>query len=304
MEKLTLLIFILAFALISCVGEKSVAITYELPVPVSAEVLSESLYYTVDNRNVEQLGTRTHTRFLNEYSQDGDMLYLERTFIADASEGYLKKSHPAELALRAPKLKLSAKGIRVENIEGYENFDSSVVAKVSIPDRWKKQISRMTRQIDLDRIERRRWELTHLLLGNIPLNSNITELLISQNRIPNIPNAQIDSVTTKSVKRIANIKCLEYTVYLHEKEPFPYFIWEQHTSSVKSGEPFKSYDPKEAVYENRYEIAINIENGIPCLERELKLGVHGMKNPETGDSVVFKSQVSHERLYYPINTAD
>jgi len=295
------LLFIFAFVLASCVSEKSVAISYDLPEPVVVEVLSESLYYTVDDRNVEHLGTRTHTRFSNEYSQDGDMLYLDRTFLVDASEGYLKKSYPAELALRTPKLKLSAKGFRVENIEGHENFDSTVLAKISIPDRWKRQISRMTRQIDLDRIERRRWELTHLLSGNIPLNSNVTGLLFSQGRIPNMPNAQIDSVITKGIKKIAKIKCLEYTVYLHEKEPFPYFIWEQHTSTVKSGELFKSYDPTEALYENRYEIAINLENGIPCVERELKLGLHGMKNPETGDSVVFKSQVSHERLYYYSN---
>jgi len=289
------LVGIIGTFIISC-GESSVFVSYNLPVPIKAEVFSQSNYATMDGE-YEQVGTLTSTRFTNEYSQSEDMLYLERTFISDASRGYLKKSYPSELALRIPKMTLTAKGLKVLNIEGYENFDSVVVAKISIPDRWRKQISRMTRQIDLDRIEKRRWEVTHLLSGEVPLKSNITNLLASQGRLPSIPNAQIDSVVTKSIKKIYERKCLEYIVYLQEKEPFPYFIWEQHVSSVKSGMPFKSYHPKEAVYQNRYEVALDIENGTPCLEREFKFGTHGMQNPETGDSVTFKSQISHERLY-------
>jgi len=289
------LVGIIGTLIISC-GESTVSVSYNLPVPIKAEVFSQSTYATMDGE-YEQVGTLTSTRFTNEYSQSEDMLYLERTFISDASKGYLKKSYPSELALRVPKMKLSAKGLKVVDIEGYENFDSAVVAKTSIPDRWRKQISRMTRQIDLDRIERKRWEVTHLLLGEVPLKSNITDLLASQGRLPSIPNAKIDSVITKSVKKIYERKCLEYTVYLQEKEPFPYFIWEQHVSSVKSGMPFKNYHPTDAAYQNRYEVALDIENGTPCLEREFKFGSHGMKNPETGDSVMFKSQISHERLY-------
>jgi hypothetical protein len=290
-----LLSFIFAFFLISC-GEKTVFISYDIAVPVKAEVFSQSHYGTMDN-DVEELGTITSTHFVNEYSQDGDMFYLERTFLADASQGYLKKSYPAELALRMPNLKLTAQNFKVVDIEGYENFDSSVVAKVSIPDRWKKQISKMTRQIDLDRIERRRFDITHLLQGEVPLHSNVTRLLISQGRIPNLPNAQIDSVFTKGISKIDGKRCLEYIVYLQEKEPFPYFIWEQHIATVKSGKPFKSYHPKEAVYKNIYTVFLNLENGIPCREREYKFGTHGMQNPESGDSVTFKSQVSHERFY-------
>jgi len=289
------LIGIIGILAISC-GESTISISYNLPASVKTEVFSQSNYGTMDGE-YEQVGTVTSIRFVNEYSQNGDMLYLDREFISDASKGYLKKSYPGELAFRIPKMKLSAKGLQVVDIEGYENFDSLVVAKISIPDRWKKQISQMTRQIDLDRIEKRRWEITHLLLGEIPLNSNITKLLASQGRLPNMPNAQIDSVITKSVKKIYEQKCLEYTVYLQEKEPFPYFIWEQHIATVKSGMPFKSYHPKEAVYQNRYEVAISLDNGIPCLEREFKFGIHGMQNSETGDSVMFKSQISHERLY-------
>ncbi len=287
--------FFFAFFLISCVGEKSVNIVYTLDAPVKIDVFAQSYYATMDG-DIEQIGTVTKVYFINEYSSNGDTLYLSRTFASDASEGYLKKSYPGELAYRTP-IKLIAKGQRVMDIIGYENFDSAVVAKISIPDRWKKQISRMTRQIDLDRIERRRWEITHLLLGEIPLNSNITAMLASQGRLPEMPNAKIDSVLTKGVKEINGKRCLEYTVYLQEKELFPYFIWEQHTASVKSGKPFKSYDHKDAVYQNRYDIALNLKNGIPCREYELKFGIHGMQNPETGDSVTFKSQISHERFY-------
>jgi hypothetical protein len=290
-----LLLVVFAFVIISC-GEKSANISYDLHSPVKIEVFSQSHYGTMDG-DVEQLGTITSTYFVNEYSQDGDMHYLERAFVADASQGYLKKSYPAELALRVPSLRLTAQNLRVVNIEGYEDFDSSVVAKVSIPDKWKRQISRMTRQIDLDRIERRRFDITHLLRGEVPLHSNVTELLASQRRIPNLPNAQIDSVLTKGISRIDGKRCLEYIVYLQEKEPFPYFIWEQHIATVKSGMPFKSYHPKEAVYKNNYTVFINLEDGIPCREREYKFGVHGMQNPESGDSVTFKSQVSHERFY-------
>jgi hypothetical protein len=289
-------LFIFVFFLISCVGKKSVTITYDLNDAVKTDIFAQSYYATMDGE-YEQVGTITKIYFTNEYSQNGDTLFLNRTFISDASEGYLKKSYPGELAYRTPNLKLIAKNLKLVDIIGYENFDSAVVAKISIPDRWRRQISRMTRQIDLDRIERRRWDITHLLLGEVPLHKNITEMLASQNRLPVMPNAQIDSVLTKGIREIEGKKCLEYTVYLQEKEPFPYFIWEQHIASVKSGKPFKSYNPQEAVYQNSYNVALNLENGIPCREYELKFGIHGMKNLETGDSVTFKSQISHERFY-------
>jgi len=288
--------FIFAFLLISCTGEKFSTITYNLAAPVKAEIFSQSNYATMDGK-YEQVGTVTAIRFINEYSQNGDTMYLSRTFISDASKGYLKKSHPSELALRTPNLKLSARGLEIIDIKGYENFDSAVVAKITIPDRWKKQISQMTRQTDLNDIESQRWKITHLLYGNIPLNSNVTGLLTSQGRLPLLPLAKIDSVLTKDIREINGKKCLEYAVYLQEEEPFPYFIWEQHISSVKSGMPFKNYRPKEAVYQNRYEVALDLENGIPCHEREIKLGIHGMQEPETGDSVTFKSQISYERFY-------
>jgi len=288
-------LFIFAFILISCKAERSVTINYDLDEPVKVEVTAISYYTTLEGEH-EKVGTVARLYFTNEYSQKAETFYLNRTFIADRSEGYLKKSYPGELAYRTPKLEIIAQGQKVTDIIGYEDFDSAVVAKITIPDRWKKQISQMTRQIDLDRIERRRWEITRLLSGEVPLNTNVTNML----KLPMIPNAQIDSVLTKGIRGIDGKKCIEYIVYLQEKEPFPYFIWEQHISTVNSGKPFKSYHPKEAVYENRYEVALNLANGIPCREYEYKYGTHGMQNPETGDSVTFKSQISHERFYKPV----
>lgn len=289
-------LLILALVLASC-GEKGVDISYNLSKPVKAEFFSQSFYSTMDGE-YEQVGTATAINSINEYSQDSEMLLLNRTFVADASKGYLKKSYPPELALRIPKMELSAKGLEIVSIRGYEGFDSAVVAKIQIPDRWRRQISEMTSPIDLERLETRRWKITHLLLGNIPLKTNITELLASQGRLPEIPFViKIDSVLTKDIKEINGKKCLEYEVHLKEEEPFPYFIWEQHISSVKSGMPFRSYRPKNAQYENRYEVALDLENGIPCHEREIKFGTHGMQNPETGDSVTFNSRISHERFY-------
>jgi hypothetical protein len=290
------LLLIIVLFLASC-EEKNVEVSYNLSAPIQIEIFSQSFYSTMDGE-IEQTGTATAITFINEYSQDGDMLHLSRTFVSDASKGYLKKSYPTELALRTPKLELSAKGLEIANIKGYENFDSAVVAKIHIPDRWKKQINEMTSQTDLEHLETRRWKITHLLFGNVPLKSNITELLASQGRLPEMHFVdKIDSVITKDIRKINGKKCLEYTVYLQEEEPFPYFIWEQHVSSVKSGMPFKSYRPKNANYENRYEIALNLENGTPCHEREIKSGIHGMQNPETGDSVTFISRISHERFY-------
>jgi len=286
----------LVFFLASC-GEKGVEVNYSPSAPVKAEVFSQGFYSTMDGE-YEQVGTVTAITFVNEYSQDSGQLRLNRTFVSDASKGYLKKSYPPELALRTPKLELSAKDLEIISIKGYKDFDSAVVAKIQIPDRWKKQITEMTSPADLERIEARRWKITHLLLGNIPQKSNITELLTSQGRLSEIPFVvKIDSVVTKGFKEINGRKCFEYTVYMIEEEPFPYFIWEQHVSSVRSGMAFRSYKPKNAEYENRYEVALNLENGVPCHEREMKFGVHGMQNPETGDSVIFKSQISHERFY-------
>jgi len=286
----------LVFLLASC-GQKNVEVSYNATKPTKAEVFSQSYYGTMDGE-YEQVGTATAITTVSEYSQESDLLRLNRTFVSDASKGYLKKSYPPELALRTREFELLAKDLEILSIKGYENFDSAVVAKIQIPDRWKRQINQMTNQTDLENLETRRWKITHLLLGNIPQKSNITELLASQGRLSEIPYViKVDSVITKSLKEINGIKCFEYTVYLREEEPYPYFIWEQHVSSVKSGAAFKNYKPKNAEYENRYEIALNLQNGVPCHEREMKFGTHGMQNPETGDSVTFKSQISHERFY-------
>ena len=42
---------------------------------------------------------------------------------------------------------------------------------------------------------------------------------------------------------------------------------------------------------------IDPTTGIPCQEREVKVGSHTMVNPDTKDTATFKSQITLERLY-------
>ena len=39
------------------------------------------------------------------------------------------------------------------------------------------------------------------------------------------------------------------------------------------------------------------ETGIPCQEREVKVGKHTMVHPITKDTVVFESHITNERLF-------
>ncbi|GHV12383.1 hypothetical protein AGMMS49938_04820 [Fibrobacterales bacterium] len=282
------------FAILTACDPSSATINYSLPAPVTVEVFSQNHYSTMDG-GYEQIGTVTETRYSQNYAESNDTITLTRKFLYDASKGYLKKSHPAELALRLPELKLTAANLKILNIEGNENF-SEVVSKVSIPDRWKKQITNFTRQVDLDRADKLRWEITHLLTGEIPLKSDITLLLTERGQLP-LANVQVDSVRTQGLHKINGRECLEYAVFLREKEPFPYFIWEQHISITTGGKQFKEYAPQNANYQNRWEVAIDTQNGVPCLEREYKNGINEMKNLSTGDSITFESLISKTRLY-------
>jgi hypothetical protein len=91
---------------------------------------------------------------------------------------------------------------------------------------------------------------------------------------------------------------LGYTVHLHERESFPYFIWEQHVNSKIGTEKYQTYHTGlEATYYTQYWVAIDPSNGIPCQEREFKQGLHTMINPNTLDTATFKSNISLERLY-------
>ena len=52
-----------------------------------------------------------------------------------------------------------------------------------------------------------------------------------------------------------------------------------------------------AEYQTQFEVMIDPTTGVPCQEREVKVGVHTMVNPDTKDTATFKSQITLERLY-------
>ena len=63
-------------------------------------------------------------------------------------------------------------------------------------------------------------------------------------------------------------------------------------------EKFKAYNAGlKAEYATEFEIMIDPETGIPCQEREVKVGTHTMVNPVTNDTATFKSNITHERLF-------
>ncbi len=139
--------------------------------------------------------------------------------------------------------------------------------------------------------------MDHLLVGKVPEKGNITQLLKDRGRLQ-FALIQVDSVVTEGFRNLDRRKCLAYTVYLKEKESFPYYIWEQHVNSKIGTEKFQAYRTGlKAEYETAYWVTLDPETGIPCQEREVKVGTHTMVNPKTGDTATFKSNTTLERLY-------
>jgi hypothetical protein len=61
---------------------------------------------------------------------------------------------------------------------------------------------------------------------------------------------------------------------------------------------FKAYTSGlKGEYRTEFEVMIEPETGLPCQEREVKVGTHTMIHPETKDTVTFTSHISYERLY-------
>jgi len=291
---LTASVLLASSLFVSCGGE-DVEIHYDQASPVAVDVFSQSHYSTYDGKD-EKVGTIAKVYYTVTYSTENGTQILERQFLSDASQGYLKNSHPAELLWRVPYMKLEAADIRVQKVHGYQNFDSTVVSKLNIPESWKRQLSNPSYIKDLDRNEKHRWEMGHLLTGPVPSNENITELLRSRGRLE-FALIQIDSVVTDGFRNLDKRRCLVYSVFLREREAFPYFIWEQHVASVPAAAKYKTYPPGPATYQTEYWMAIDPTTGIPCQEREVKHGIHTMKHPESGDSLTFESQTSMERLF-------
>jgi hypothetical protein len=77
-------------------------------------------------------------------------------------------------------------------------------------------------------------------------------------------------------------------------------MWEQYVNTnpeAKADSLWRYNEVGEALYQTRYTVALDTAGGIPCQEQELKIGLHKMKHPESGEELEFKSMVTYVRLY-------
>lgn len=285
-----------AFLLLGC-GESEVTLNYKLSAPVTMELYAESYFATIDLNGEEQMGTITAAYADLEYSSAGDTSKVRRTYTIDKSRGYLKNYMPSELAWRIKEVDIAAVDRDVVSLTGLEDGYDSLLAKIPMPERWRKQLLNPDYKPHLKRLEKHRWEMDHLLTGTVPVKANITQMLKDQGRL-NFALIAIDSVVTKGFENRDHRKCLDYIVYLHETESFPYYIWEQHVNSNIIPEKYKAYTAgHKAEYDTQFEVMLDPTTGVPCQEREVKVGTHTMVHPVTKDTVKFTSHITNERLY-------
>ncbi|MCQ2060769.1 MAG: hypothetical protein MJY47_04185 [Fibrobacter sp.] len=285
-----------SFLLAGC-GESEVTLNYKLSAPVTMELYAESYFATIDLNGEEQMGTITAAYADLEYSSAGDTTKVRRTYTIDKSRGYLKNYMPSELAWRIKEVDIAAVDRDVVSLTGLEDGYDSLLSKIPMPERWRKQLLNPDYKPHLKRLEKHRWEMDHLLTGTVPVKANITQMLKDQGRL-NFALIAIDSVVTKGFENRDHRKCLDYIVYLHETESFPYYIWEQHVNSNIIPEKYKAYTAgHKAEYDTQFEVMLDPTTGVPCQEREVKVGTHTMVHPVTKDTVKFTSHITNERLY-------
>lgn len=296
MNRVCILGLSLAFVLSAC-GESKVNVSYKNSTPVQVELYEEGYFATIDLKGEEKMGTVTAAYANLEYSSVGDTLKLHRDYVMDKSRGYLKNYMPSELAWRAKSVDMVALDRDVISIEGLSEGYDSLLARLPMPEVWRKQLLNPDYKPHLKRLEKHRWEMDHLLLGEVPTKGNITQMLKDQGRL-NFALIRVDSVVVKGFENRDRRRCLDYVIYLQETENFPYYIWEQHVNSGIVPEKFKKYNKGlKAEYDTQFEVMIDPETGVPCQEREVKVGRHTMVNPETKDTATFKSQITLERLF-------
>ncbi len=288
----------LGAALLLCSCDKDrLTINYQLSQPVDVELYAEGYFSTLDLKGEEQVGTITKTYVDLRYESAGDTLKMSHKFVGNNSAGYLKHSMPQELAWRIAEVKMTALDRDVIQLEGYDDGYDSVVTHLPIPERWRRQLANKDYIPHLKRAEKHRWEMDHLIVGEIPTKGNITQILKDRGRL-NFALIQIDSVVVKGFENRDRRRCLDYVVYLQETESFPYYIWEQHVNSKIVPEKFQAYNRgQKAEYQTQFEVMIDPETGIPCQEREVKVGKNTMVNPVVQDTATFTSYVTFERLY-------
>ena len=283
--------------LLSACGESEITVNYKVTTPVDIELYTESYFATIDLKGEEQMGTITAAYVDMNFSSAGDTLVVKREYKMDKSRGYLKNYMPSELAWRVKNVNIKAIDRNVLSVEGLEDGYDSLLQRLPMPERWRNQLLNPSYKPHLKRLEKHRWEMDHLLTGTVPVKANITQMLKDQGRL-NFALIKIDSVVTRGFENRDHRKCLDYVVYLHETESFPYYIWEQHVNSNIVPDKFKAYTAgHKAEYDTQFEVMIDPETGIPCQEREVKVGTHTMVHPVTKDTVTFTSHVTNERLY-------
>ena len=278
-------------------GESEVTLNYKLAQPVDVEVYTESYFATIDLKGDEQMGTITAAYVDLNYSTSGDTTKVKRLYRVNNSRGYLKNFMPSELAWRVKEVDLAAIDRDVIAIDGLDEGYDTLLAHIPMPERWRKQLLNPDYKPHLRRLEKHRWEMDHLLTGTVPVKANITQMLKDQGRL-NFALIKIDSVVTRGFENRDHRHCLDYKIYLHETESFPYYIWEQHVNSKIVPEKFMAYNSGlKAEYDTEYEVMVDPETGVTRPEREVKVGKHTMVNPVTKDTATFVSHITHERLY-------
>lgn len=286
-----------AVSLLASCGESEVTLNYKVSTPVNVELYAESYFATIDMKGEEQMGTITAAYADLNYSSIGDTIVVNRKYTIDKSRGYLKNFMPSELAWRIKEVGIKAVDREVVELAGIEDGYDTLLTHLPMPERWRKQLLNPDYKPHLRRLEKHRWEMDHLLTGTVPVKANVTQMLKDQGRL-NFALIKIDSVVTKGFERRDHRRCLDYIVYLHETESFPYYIWEQHVNSNIIPDKYKAYTAgHKAEYDTEFEVMIDPETGVPCQEREVKVGTHTMVHPITKDTVKFTSHITNERLY-------
>ncbi|MCK9182822.1 MAG: hypothetical protein M0P13_08085 [Fibrobacteraceae bacterium] len=293
--KLEILLTSVSLLFAACSSD--VEINYKLSKSVPVELYLESTYSTIDLKGDERVGTIIATYVHLDYSTQGDTNVIRRTFEIDKSRGYLKNSLPSELQWRLPEVITKGVAEKALQTKGFTEGYDSLLYRIPMPERWRAQLKNPDYVKHLERGEKHRYEMDHLLVGKVPSKGNITQLLKDRGRL-RFALIKIDSVVTDGFHNLDSRECLGYTVYLHEMESFPYYIWEQHVNSKIGTEKFQAYHTGlKGEYNTAYWVTLDPATGIPCQEREVKVGTHMMVNPTTGDTASFTSQQTLERLY-------
>ncbi|HSQ40650.1 MAG TPA: hypothetical protein VLM37_00050 [Fibrobacteraceae bacterium] len=282
-------------SLISCLP-KEPDVEYAFSSPVSKDVFHSGTYSTKSGEDGEEIGTITATYTTQTWTRSGDSTVLERHLLMDRSKGYHKNSMPLELSYRIPALRVVGRDLVILTVHGNEQFLPQVVENLPIKEKFKRQLRDARYSLAFDRYERKRWQVTHVLQGKIPIKSNVTKLLQEKGRLP-LSSVPVDSVIVKGYHKLDERNCLEYSVFFKEREPFPEFMWEQYAYGTTAGKGFQAFRADSATYDVEYMVAIEPSTGVPCQEREVKKGINWMHNPETQEKASFVSFITMENLY-------